>query len=327
VTSPYRKYVQEINGLFAISDPSKLPKFIVFGGASSYLIAKSSKSWLEHCVANFSVDLAFHDMQENPPQSGSIELGQSSMFHSMTMNVFNDVKDQKTLAQIEKLAKSAHGTQIFCATMAKKERPSTPKISLGIYIDCNEPENAERQTYLTSLASSYGVKLHDSAWKTLADFCASDLWQIERELQKISLLSDGVSQKVVTSAELAECIGTVTNENAFALSDAILASKMGHTHKIVGDLLENRESSIAILGVLSRHERNACALSGNGSAGHVKLPSFVAKKFQTRYKGKKPAAFKHAFKAMSRADIELKSTSTDDTLLLSELLENIEPTI
>jgi len=117
------------------------------------------------------------------------------------------------------------------------------------------------------------------------------------------------------------------SENAFALSDAILAANVPSAHKIVGDLLENRESSIAILGVLSRHERNACAFAGASNPGSVKLPAFVAKKYLSRYKSKGSSTFKHTFKSMSQADIELKSTSVDDTLLLSELLEKIESSL
>jgi len=327
VASPYKKYVQDINALFAINDSQKIPKLIVFGGASSYLVAKSCRSWVENCCSNFSVDVAYHDIQGSTPHPSSIELGQSSIFHSLTLNVFSDVKDQKTLAQIEKLAKSSHHTQLFCVAMAKRERNSSAKLNLGVYIDCNEPEQSERQTYLISLARQYGIRLDDSAWRTLIDFCASDFWQIERELQKLSLLSDGVSQKAITGNELAECIGTVTSENAFALSDAILAANVPSAHKIVGDLLENRESSIAILGVLSRHERNACAFAGASNPGSVKLPAFVAKKYLSRYKSKGSSTFKHTFKSMSQADIELKSTSVDDTLLLSELLEKIESSL
>jgi len=141
----------------------------------------------------------------------------------------NDAKKLKTDAAVKKAAEA-----------------------VGAVVDFPELKDAALAAWIKNKFKEKNLDASYDAVEVLTDTVGGDLSALEQEIEKIFLYKGA---GVVEKEDILACVGFSKEENPFALSNAVLACDKNTALKLVGRLLEERESPVSILNKIS-----ACVL-------------------------------------------------------------------
>ena len=137
----------------------------------------------------------------------------------------NDTKKLKTDASVKKAASEA-----------------------GAVVDFPELKDAALAAWVKNKFKEKNLDASYDAVEVLADTVGGDLAALEQEIEKIFLYK---GEGAVSKEDILACAGFSKEENPFALSNAVLACDRNTALKLVGRLLEERESPVSILNKIS----------------------------------------------------------------------------
>jgi len=145
---------------------------------------------------------------------------------STTLILFhNDSKKLKTDASVKKAAADA-----------------------GAVVDFPELKDAALAAWIKNKFKEKNLDASYDAIEVLSETVGGDLAALEQEIEKIFLYKGAGA---VSKEDVLECVGFGKEENPFALSNAVLACDRNTALKLVGRLLEERESPVSILNKIS----------------------------------------------------------------------------
>ena len=123
---------------------------------------------------------------------------------------------------------------------------------VGVAVDFPELKDAALAAWIKNKFKEKNLDASFDAVEVLAETVGGDLAALEQEIEKIFLYKGAGA---VTKEDILACVGFSKEENPFALSNAVLACDRNTALKLVGRLLEERESPVSILNKIS-----ACVL-------------------------------------------------------------------
>jgi len=177
--------------------------------------------------------------------------------------------------------------------------------------------------FMKKEAQSYGKEISLSAAKMLASYFGNDLWNISREIKRLSF---SASEKIIGLEEAKSSTKETFEEDIFALSDAISAKD----NKLASSLLEKQRaaglSDEYILSMMTRQIRILLLIKSESKktsdstkiASTLKLHPYVVKKGLAQCRNFEENSLKELFNRLISIDFLNKSgqSSLSDELSL-----------
>lgn len=200
----------------------------------------------------------------------------------------------------------------------------------GIVARIDHRTPAKTAKLLVSRAKERGTSIDYDTAMYLIDCVGDDLQIILNEFNKICAFSCG---EPVTKEMIDMTAAKSVEASVFDISASIFSGNTDNAFRILNELLRQKVSSSAIIGALSTAYVNAYRLKVAFNCD--KGPEDFSKEFQykeTKYtfgkisqfvKKSKISSLRNALNVLSEADVKSKSSSTPDSILLTELITKL----
>lgn len=212
--------------------------------------------------------------------------------------------------------------------------------------------NQEVVLWMDSLAQQAGLELDYQAKQILTATLGSDLWALNSELTKLihyklgssdaspyvkttedkKAMEDKVGDSNIINAEtVLAMLGTKSEENIFALTDAISNKNKQQAVRLLEEQLQEGVSEVYLLTMLIRQVKILLAIRAsldNGKSAHdigtkMKLHPYVLQKGINQARNFNLAYLKSLLTALVRLDYSYKSGRLPATLMLSLIVAKI----
>ncbi|MEZ4743036.1 MAG: DNA polymerase III subunit delta [Bdellovibrionota bacterium] len=201
----------------------------------------------------------------------------------------------------------------------------------SIYIPCFQPNLKDFPKIVKILCENNKLLTTPDGQALLYHCIGDDLFGLENEILKLKLIS-GDHKQPLTAKEIAQYLGIIREDHAFKLTNLLLEQKYAEAQILASNLIAKGESTIAILGVISRHIRNTLQIGAHlrygmqqaSSSQISKLPKFVISSYQQYAKKIDLKKMARALSLCQKADVRLKTSKySHDELIIGELISAI----
>ncbi len=274
------------------------------------LACETPSMMCEHkCIA--AIDMKFEEISEIDVQSlcsliSDVPYFTTLIFYSISNDL--DFKKSKTKRICDLIQK--HGADINFTTKLSKD---------------------QALNFTISLAKEKGCAISTSNARVLCEKAFNDFAIIASEIEKISNFKNGGE---ITANDIEELFSMYLNSTVYELAKCVLSNDLELALKKLGDMKQQKEEPIAILSALSLSfidiYRAAVAKKVNKNTENVKS--------DFEYKGNVSFRVENAFRDcrrlnidfiklcieyISKTDLALKTTSSDNYWLLEQLIIDI----
>ncbi|SME89358.1 DNA polymerase III subunit delta [Pseudobacteriovorax antillogorgiicola] len=318
----------------ALKEASKAdsPKLLAVHGPSNYLKIKVEE-WFTKQAAGRPVEKRGFDGLIKADYEDM--LFQDSIFDPESYYVVRDVDKKGELTQALRGTKSQDSIRNHVLLLAKGKsfNPSLNKELQRLQvktIPCFEPNPYEMSTFTVSLAKKFQLKIAPPTAKLVIDAVGTDLFKLENELRKLSLIFAEEPGEISVD-HLKPYLEVLREEHAFKIDQCIMSGHAAQGQALLHNLLKRGESHLAILGILTHHCRKALLIKQLAKEGkQVKemsqalgLPFGVVKNFIPYARRSSAAKFKSALFQCQEADMIFKSSRIQSELILSDILATL----
>ncbi len=306
--------------LSRIQDQS--PGMIVIHGSCEYFIFKALNA-IKTIWKQKTSSASFTWEAEELKKETFYELcEQRNLFEKASLHVIRKLKKQVELASWISSLNSPPQNLLVITTETEKLAPKfqicAEKLQAFI-IPCQKPFKTELGSIANQLLKKRKLNLAPDALKKLLTAVGEDLYTLENEIDRLSLLF--TDEKPVNSAQLAPFLSSLSEEQSFKLVNLLLEHKHAQAHLFVSELLCQGESPISIAGLLAWHCRNTLKIFESARSSHkpttLRLSYTLLKGYQHYIKTIKPIDIIQAMRACQHVDTALKSTSIPAEELLA----------
>ncbi len=215
----------------------------------------------------------------------------------------------------------------------KRLKSSKILLNNSIEIICKKPYNsAELLRWLRTKEMQQGITFEADARIYFSENVDLDYLTAENELEKV-ILYKGDKTKKIELEDVKNSLGLSKKDNIFTLLESIGKINKTSSLKALHNLLDNGESSIMILSMLTNYFKTLwiihVCLEKQCKSDYIKknFLSGIYYKFQDNYisaaKQFDNDKYKQIFNLLYETDKKLKSIDVDDKLLLDLLIINI----
>jgi DNA polymerase III delta subunit len=333
MASQYGNFVRELNAVCAIKEQKDFPPIIGLVGESRFLLSKTAETLSAQWQKLFDGEVITMD-SEQMGASHSPLLGQASLFSQYQLTFSGVIEKKAVFEEFKKRiptgpANGISGEQFYILTFLKCRNPENwLKNMQHQVIRVAEPSIQEWPTYSGALCKQANVTISQNDIRYIIDLIYPDLVKLERTIEMLALVEPDV-QNPAQRHQIEEIIGVPAEKSVFSLTEALLSRNHVEALKLLDRILDNGESSLAILGIISRHLRlllkaiDRGQADSNGFYEEARLPRFVAKKYLEAGKRSDRTRLLVALDLCFSADIRLKSSRQEEFTLLAEVLEVI----
>lgn len=174
-----------------------------------------------------------------------------------------------------------------------------------------------------------GKKMNASAVSTLAFMAGRDLTRLAGELDKLAAYTEDRTE--ISEADVRTIVSASLEYNIFELLNLLLAGKLGDAQTMTNSLLQNGQTPIGILAMLTRQLRQLAhmrlALDAGQSVDTVqnllKLHPYAAKQSAKQCKSLSASGLKTLYETCVALDYDVKSGKLRDSVALESLLIKI----
>jgi DNA polymerase-3 subunit delta len=174
----------------------------------------------------------------------------------------------------------------------------------------------------------YGKRIDRDAAKLLQENAGNHLLSLANEIEKILIFIG--DQKSITKKDVQKIVGVTKQETIFDLTDAVGNKDIKSALKILDRLLLNGVNGVYMIAMLTRH----FSLLWRARAASKKLNIYdlakelhqspmYAKKYKHQCRNFSPLALAHCFEYLYEADLQLKSTSVNQKIIMENLVLNL----
>ena len=231
------------------------------------------------------------------------------------MHIVKRAKVSKTFQKLDKLGSLETNNHIvFCIETNKRPEKLFKQLSAfnPTEVPCHPPKVRELQSFLFNLFTEAKVNVEQKAAQLILQSIGDDLFALENAVNKISLEFADQSEPI-TYNQIAASIGVMREDHAFKLVNHIIDGKKAQAQILIEDLIERGTEPLSILGIITRHIKNAIQLSGsNASASY--LPQFVKKQYSGYTRKVSKERLKLALVHSHKMDVSIKSNSKYSSL-------------
>lgn len=174
-----------------------------------------------------------------------------------------------------------------------------------------------------------GKKMPASAVSSLAFMAGRDLTRLAGELDKLAAYTEDRSE--INESDVRTIVSASLEYNVFELLNLLLAGKLGDAQSMTNSLLQNGQTPIGILAMLTRQLRQLAHMRLALDAGQtvetvqslLKLHPYAAKQSARQCKGLSAAGLKALYEACVVLDYDVKSGRLRDSIALESALIKI----
>ncbi len=116
----------------------------------------------------------------------------------------------------------------------------------------NAPSGEGLARWIKDAAQEKGATISPTAIKSLTDLVGSDLWTLDRELEKLSLYATG---RIIEEKDVGELVAQVREANIFAAVDAMIEGRPGVALRLLHQLRQDGRDISSIIAMVERQLR------------------------------------------------------------------------
>lgn len=322
------------------------PKITLVFGPSDYFLEKTRQflkdSWRifhRNNPGDSSDEAALpsivvHESQELAADRIAEVFGQDNLFDPATLHMVTRAERRAELAKWLQRLNGKVASRVHLAIFIGKDALTAEwgrfAQMFGAHIvPCFEPQAGELMPYLCGLGQRYGILLHQDSARMMVELLGTDLIVLDNEIKRLSLVfADRPKGRELGFQELAPFLGALREDHSFALDGHILDGEWSKALALTSDLLRRGETPLALLGLLSRHCRNAIYIkdavsqgaSSSALGGKLRLPTAVLRKYSNYTRKQSLKNLKAGLARCVAADQAIKSTSVSDHNLLANVI-------
>ena len=166
----------------------------------------------------------------------------------------------------------------------KRKKISKTLLELTQAVYCRSPKSSEIVHWVKWLSSSHQINLSEKALDLLIQLSGPSLMNINNELKK---LKSFYSSSEVSEEDIVKVVARVRPENVFAFTEAIGRQDLSKSFHFLVYLLEDQESEVGLLSLVTRHIRILRQIKEGMSQGlrpsevsaRAGIPSFFLKDY------------------------------------------------
>ena len=201
--------------------------------------------------------------------------------------------------------------------------------NLNVFLlNCSTPSKSDCLDLICDNVKRLGCSLDKAAVKFIYERIDKNLDQITNSVRTACLAS---TNKTCLSIEQLSCFDAINNEIAFKLSDHLLQKDHTKAQILLCKLLDDGNSPLALLGIISRHLRICLMLNKQTKkstptdqiAKDLKLPVFVIDKYRKYLKQANINNITSALTICFETDILLKTSSLSPETALSKIFTEL----
>ena len=193
-------------------------------------------------------------------------------------------------------------------------------------VSCEEPYEASLIPWVKRRARSMGYELQAEAARKMVDRVGPKPGILAQELEKV--ITYAGKSKTVSGEMVAELVGEIKMENAFALTEALKERRSEKALLLLRNQLDHGEEPLKILGLIAWQFRTlwevkcheARKLGPKKIAELMGAKPFMVEKALQHTKNFSQETLKNGLKNLFEADLELKTSGKDPQGVLESLL-------
>jgi DNA polymerase III delta subunit len=338
----YRNFCTELHTLSKALSAGKSPRLVVLWGPSALLVREALATlktlWHTRCAGQFQ-SLEPEDWADADGQKLALLCGQESLFEPAPLYYLRRAERvEKWPALVGRALKGSAGEHLLCVSVYKDKLPAAANTFLksqpdACSVSCFPPLPGEMRDFTQELLAKSRLSLAPAALRILLDSAGDDADTMANEVAKLALVFPA-AEGALSADAIAPYLGVLREDQAFGLSTLLRSGDFGGAHLLCQRLLLQRESAIALLGIISRHVRISLQtslarrrqLTVSEQVRLFNLPLGTVRDYNQA--GKKPnlAQLYRSFAACQQADMVLKSRPhCSEDLVLAELIEGLAP--
>ena len=190
------------------------------------------------------------------------------------------------------------------------------------------PTAGELRRWIGERAAERGVAIEADAIDGMAEAVGSNLRVIDSELQKLALYRDG---EVVRLQDVKELVAYVKEASIFAAVDAVVEGRPGVAIRLTHQLLDSGRTATSILAMIGRQirllllakELRSQNVPSSDMAGRLSLSGYPLRKTLDQERSLTAAKLVWMHRRLLDADLSMKTTATDDQLVLDMLIAEL----
>lgn len=256
--------MSDINKAIQAIQSGKVDSVYLLHGTEYYFIEQFKNKLLETLKHDVDEDITTYDLQEVAIQEVLTDVETLPFFNEKKLIFANEPVFLKTkqdkltvthdLKSLEQYLNdpAPYSILVLVAPYEKlDERKKLTKLlkKEAVVVNCNSIKDAALRKWIQHIAGNYRIKLNEAACLRLEAEFHSNLYMMEKEIEKLALF---VGEGGEVTQEIAEnLISTSLNNNALQLVDAVLTKNLHEAIKIYKDLEKMKEDPIGLIALLA----------------------------------------------------------------------------
>ncbi len=203
------------------------------------------------------------------------------------------------------------------------------KKSLAEVKEFTLPKSNQLIAWINKKCLEYKVKIEAQAVNLLAVIVENDLWQLDREIQK---LANYKPNEIIKVEDVNLLVKGKYNDDIFQLMDAISEKNKKRALKLIQDQLDSGANEIYLLTMLIRQFRIFWQIKSVLKSGHLspdeiavelKIHPYVVRKTMSQLSNYSLEKIKDIYKKLLEIDIKIKTSNVKFELLFDIIIAEL----
>ncbi len=314
-------------------DQGKLHPFYLFYGEESFLIDDAIKriksKVFEDSLADFNFDSFYSGELDTDDLAAALET--LPMMGQKRLVLLKDAHLLKT-AEFDKIAEMVSvpiDTTVFVAIFEKIDKRK--KIFKDLFkkmtvVEFQAVNDRMIPSWIDRLARSYNKSISPPVALALHNLVGNKLIDINNEINKLALYTGDKPQ--IEIADIEAVVSKYKMDSVFELTDAIASKQLEKALKIQKYLLDQGESEVGILAMITRHMRILLLtqealqqrINGPALSSYVGVPPYFVNQYIQNSRYWPYEKLTKVYKKLLEADRNLKSSSISSENILVDTL-------
>ena len=160
-------------------------------------------------------------------------------------------KDWNTLLPLVENAPSSSILIFICKELDQRKKTSKVLLKHAYMVHNIRPKAKELLQWVQWMVSKEGLQLSNTSVDLITKLAGPSLMSIQNELKKLKVLG----KESIKEEDIVQVVSRVRPENVFSFTEAIGRQDVGQSLNCLAHLLEDHESEVGLLVLVTRHIR------------------------------------------------------------------------
>lgn len=317
----------------SILSQSKIEPFYGFVGEEGYLVEQSldllKKNILQEGTEDFNYNSFFGDEADMDEVKNIAET--LPMMGERRLIILKDAHLMKSeqLEQLLELTSVPIDTTVVAVVFEKidqRKKVFKELLKTMTIVDMSTPKEREIPMWIQKIAQSYQKTIAPQSAMLLHQFVGNKLIDLDNEIRKLSLYVG--DRESIEPKDIEAIVSKSKIDSVFELTDAIGSGKTEKALQILQHLLDQGESEVGMLAMITRHVRlllftqegTEQGLQGNALSSYVGVPPFFMGPYAKQAQSWSKKKIQTIYAELLNTDRNLKSVSISPRIFLENLI-------